>query len=326
MGLIGTLFMLVQTKRLSEDSATKLDRSRIKGITIGAVLLALGIGIFFLTDPYGIRWPFSALSMRPESTLLSKPTSPASETTVASAIESRQPSIGTQEAIHDQYSNVLNRFFAERKTLADGGSFSNRKSLVADLNGDGKADMISEYEVEGVGGGNSYCLNIALFLMTDIGLVFASELSAGWNLSVYILSLVSIENGLIRVSRECNEFQPADSCSQDSIGTIFFAARHGNLKQTTPVFQQFAKVADSLHDAGDTLGSFMAYKTAMANAAILSDSTNCLASLSQSALELLKYDEARQYCETLLKAAPKSRWAKDLLVQISEAEANATRK
>ncbi|WP_136796033.1 hypothetical protein [Desulfosediminicola ganghwensis] len=107
--------------------------------------------------------------------------------------------------------------------------------MTGDLDQDGIDDLAILYTLEGIGGGgNNYSSFLAVFLRTEEGLKFSSDILVGGK-SSRSLSFKSIENGVITFDtrfstiREDGTWDP--SCCPSGEGEAFYVLFYGELRE-----------------------------------------------------------------------------------------------
>lgn len=122
---------------------------------------------------------------------------------------------------------VVNRFISREAEAAEAVEYKGaRKILRGDVNGDGRADMVVLYTLEGFGGGNSYIQYLAVFLNQGRSFRYATHTGIGGK-NLRSVELKSIRAG--KINLDTLEYLPADGscCPSKKVKTSFIFRKAG---------------------------------------------------------------------------------------------------
>jgi len=96
--------------------------------------------------------------------------------------------------------SAIDKFISDQATRAHGAEYPDaRKVLTGDLNGDGAAETVVLYTIEGQDGSNNHTQYLAVFIRANGRLVYVTHTSTG-SKSYRDVELDSISNGLINLT------------------------------------------------------------------------------------------------------------------------------
>jgi hypothetical protein len=125
---------------------------------------------------------------------------------------------------------IVNRFISRQAKKEGADEYREaRKTLHGNINGDGKADLVVLYSLEGFGGGNSYSQYLAVFLGKGKTFQYAANAIVGGKLNRDV-DLKSIASR--RINLDTMEYRRNDAaCCPSKKGTTRYIFANGKLKE-----------------------------------------------------------------------------------------------
>lgn len=102
---------------------------------------------------------------------------------------------------------------------------------LCDVDGDGDEDVVVQYVIEGMGGGNSFAQMLAIFSNQKGVYRFTTEEVVGGKYAFRTSKLTNIENGKIILSTETCPEPPQGLCDNPKKGRAVFIFNNGKLKE-----------------------------------------------------------------------------------------------
>lgn len=127
-------------------------------------------------------------------------------------------------------SSIIDRFIS-RQAKSDGceAPTEYRTTLRGDVNGDGTADMVILYTLEGCGGGINWAQHLAVFLGKGNNIQHAARATVGWK-SNRSVTLMSISGG--RINLDTMGYRANDpACCPSREGKTKYAFSNGKLRE-----------------------------------------------------------------------------------------------
>jgi hypothetical protein len=142
--------------------------------------------------------------------------------------------IGSVQLAYSQANEdaIINRFIS-RHANSDGcleAEYTDgRPTLHGDINGDGAADVVVLYTVEGCGGGNGFSQDLVIFLRKGRTIQYAASATVGWK-GVRSVGLMSISGG--RINLDTMSYRPNDPlCCPSRKGKTKYVFSKGKLRE-----------------------------------------------------------------------------------------------
>lgn len=141
-------------------------------------------------------------------------------------------SLGTEQKIHAQKSlqTAINQYTAKQAKSQD-AAVGEKKTNLADIDGDGDQDAVVEYTLEGFGGGNNWTQLMAVFLNQKGVYKFADETTVGGKFFTYTSTLSGVSKGAIKLKTETCDEPPQGICENPAQGTATFSFINGKLSE-----------------------------------------------------------------------------------------------
>ena len=138
------------------------------------------------------------------------------------SIEAKAQSANLRKAINTHVSKVREDAVEYKQA---------RKIVYGDVDGDGKADAVVQYTLEGAGGGNSWNQYLAVFLNKKGVYKMAAEEVAGGKFSRSFDVLKIVNKEIIAGTETCPEDEPQGLCENPAKKQVKYVLVNGKLKE-----------------------------------------------------------------------------------------------
>ena len=130
-----------------------------------------------------------------------------------------------------QLQKTINRYLAGVAKVSNASEYREAKIAYGDLDGDGDKDVVVQFVLEGLGGGNSWDQSIAVF-RNDNGIYKAvtDETVGGKFYRIFELKEI-VNRKIIGTTETCPEAYPQGMCQRPKRGQATYILQNGKLSE-----------------------------------------------------------------------------------------------